>query len=392
MRRTPALLALTALAVSGALAGCDLGDEPERPPALGARADDEEAIVKLGFPSTATTNTVRIGGGDAIADAAGVASVVYPATGPATRPAAVVLVDADDWRGGIAAAVLAGEPLRAPILLSDGGDLPPVTKDTLERLQPKGGVDEARGLQVVRVGDSPPAPAGLRSRHLRGADPYAVAAEIDRFATVLRGEPSDDVVIASGERAEYAMPAAAWAARSGDAVLFAQRDSVPPATLRALRAHERPDVFVLGPETVLTKRVERQLRPLARRVRRIQGPTPVQNAIAFARYSTRGFGWGIEVPGYTFAIASTARPLDAAAAAPLGTNGVFAPLLVTDRAEVLPRSLEDYLLDVQPGYEGDPSNAVYNRVWILGDDRTISVAAQARLDQVTQLVPVRVPR
>jgi hypothetical protein len=31
---------------------------------------------------------------------------------------------------------------------------------------------------------------------------------------------------------------------------------------------------------------------------------------------------------------------------------------------------------------------VYNRVWILGDERALSSAAQGRLDEVAALVPV----
>jgi hypothetical protein len=68
---------------------------------------------------------------------------------------------------------------------------------------------------------------------------------------------------------------------------------------------------------------------------------------------------------------------------------VFAPLLVTDRSDELPRPLESYMLSVQPGYEDDPGQAVYNRVWILGDEDAVSVDAQARLDQVTELIPVQ---
>ena len=45
---------------------------------------------------------------------------------------------------------------------------------------------------------------------------------------------------------------------------------------------------------------------------------------------------------------------------------------------------------VQPGYEDDPGQAVYNRVWILGDEEALSVQAQARLDQITELIPVQV--
>jgi hypothetical protein len=68
---------------------------------------------------------------------------------------------------------------------------------------------------------------------------------------------------------------------------------------------------------------------------------------------------------------------------------VFAPLLLTDDSKQLPKPLEDYLLSVQPGYEDDPSQAVYNRAWILGDDKAISVDEQARIDATTELIPVQ---
>jgi hypothetical protein len=44
---------------------------------------------------------------------------------------------------------------------------------------------------------------------------------------------------------------------------------------------------------------------------------------------------------------------------------------------------------VQPGYEGDPRDAVYNRAWILGDDTAISVRQQAQVDTITELIPVQ---
>jgi hypothetical protein len=95
------------------------------------------------------------------------------------------------------------------------------------------------------------------------------------------------------------------------------------------------------------------------------------------------------VPGYNFTVANLSRPLDAAAAAPLATSGVFAPLLITDEAENLPKPLENYFLSVQPGYEGDPGEAVYNRAWILGDDEAVSVRQQAQIDRITELIPVQ---
>jgi hypothetical protein len=387
MRRLVPALALLAF-----LGGCSLGDEEtSRPPQLGVEAEDEEAAEKLGFPSSATRNTIRVGGSDAAADAAGVAGALYPATGTSDRPTAVGLVDQDDWQTAIAASVLAGPPIGAPLLLSDGNQLPPVTEDTLERLDPRGS-DLSEDAQVIRIGPDVARPEGYKTALIEGEDPYERAAAIDRFFSAARGRPSGDVVLYSGERAEWAMPAASWAARSGDAVLPVEADSIPRPVARALADHERPNVYLLGPERIISEQVADQLRErrLARSVNRIEGETPVESAISFARYEKGDFGWKVNIPGYNFAIASTTRPADAAAAAPLATRGVFAPLLLTDNPEALPEALESYLLSVQPGYEGDPRDAVYNRAWILGDDTAISVRQQAQIDTITELIPVQV--
>jgi hypothetical protein len=384
--RLPSLL----LACCALFAGCSIGDDDNNTPApIGVSADDEEAAADLGFPFTATKNTTRVSGGDAIADVAGVAGAVWPATSDTTRPKAVVLVDKDNWQGGVAASVFAGTGFGAPVLLSDDDNLPAVSSDTLDRLDPKG-TDVTKGAAVIRIGSRPPEPGGFKTTTIDGDDVYELAAEIDRFHAVATGEPSDDVIIASGERAEYAMPAAAMAARSGDAVLLAGRDDLPAPSVEGLKRHEKPDVFILGPDSVIGGEVERKLKPLARRIQRVQGPTPVQNAIEFARFQSGSFGWGAEVPGQNFTVASTSRPLDAAGAASLGSNGIFAPLLLTDDAETLPRSLESYLLDVQPGFEADPRLSVFNHVWIIGDEDTISVEQQGRLDEISALIPVEI--
>jgi ell wall binding domain 2 (CWB2) len=386
MRRLALAVALLAF-----LGGCSLGDDEQtRPPQLGVEAEDEEAAEKLGFPSSATRNTIRVGGSDAAADAAGVAGALFPATGTTDRPTAVALVDQDDWQSAIAASVLAGPPIGAPLLLSDGNEMPAVTEDTLERLEPRGS-DLSEDAQVIRIGPDVARPDGYKTALVEGEDPYERAAAIDRFFSAARGKPSNDVVLYSGESAEWAMPAASWAARSGDAVLPVQADSIPRPIVQALQDHERPNVYILGPERIISKQVADQLekRRLARSVNRIEGPTAVENAIAFARYEKGDFGWRVNIPGYNFALASTTRPADAAAAAPLATRGVFAPLLLTDDAERLPDALESYLLSVQPGYEEDPRDAVYNRAWILGDDTAISVRQQAQVDTITELIPVQ---
>jgi hypothetical protein len=375
---------LTGLAVLAL--GC--GEENRsRPPQLGPPSDGAEAATQLGFPSAATRNTIRVGGDDAAGDAAGVAGAAYPATNDSNRPNAVVLVTEDDWQGAVSAAVLAAKPIAAPILISTGDELPDVTSDTLERLRPRGS-DLSKDAQVIRIGDEPAKPDGFRTARIEGGDVYERAAAIDRFYSAARGGPSEDVVVTTGEQAEFAMPAAAWAARSGDSVLLVQRNRVPTPTRRALSAHGKPRIYVLGPASAISSRVIDDLRDQGE-VTRISGPTPVRNAIEFARYEDGDFGWGATVPGYNFTVAGLSRPLDAAPAATLATRGVFAPLLLTDRADRLPKPLEDYFLSVQPGYEGDPGQAVYNRVWILGDDEQVSIDQQAQIDSVAELVPVQ---
>jgi hypothetical protein len=370
-------------------AGSNNNGSPAATPVSGAKSSDSQAVQQLGFPVTATRNTTRVSGSDATADAAGVASALFPASALETRPPAVVLVDKNDWQAAVAAAALVAAPLRAPILLSDGGSLAPVTSDTLGRLKPKG-ASLARNAQAILIGDKPGPPKGLRAAAIRGADPYTLAVAIDKFSSVAKGRPSGDVIVASGERPEYSIPAAAWAARSGDAVLFTRRDSLPPQTRGALTQHQRPHIYLLGPPAAVSTAVEKQLGKYGQ-VTRIQGASPVENAIAFARYKHGAFGWGAVVPGQNLTLANVSRPGDAAAAAGLGANGVFAPLLLTDSATI-PRTLESYLLDLQPGFQGgDPSQGVYNHVWILGGADALSAASQDRVDAAAALVPVDQP-
>jgi putative cell wall-binding protein len=368
------ITAVVCLAIGGAVA------------ALMVSRREEASAGQLGFPVAATRNTTRVSGPDPVADAAGVASALFPSSSLETRPSAVVLLDKEDWQAAVSAAALVSAPMRAPILLTDGGSLPPATSETLRRLKPKG-AGLARGAQAILVGDKLGSPSGLKAVRIRGSNPYSLAAAIDHFSAVSTGQPSADVVIASGEQAAYAMPAAAWAASSGDSVLFTRRDSLPAATVGALKQRDRPRIFLLGPQSAIGTGVENELQTIGK-VKRIEGANPVDNAIAFARFKQGAFGWGAVVPGQNLTIANTSRPGDAAAAAGLATNGIFAPLVLTDNSD-LPRTLESYLLDIQPGFEGgDPSQGLYDHVWILGAPDAISKDAQAQIDAAIALVPV----
>ena len=385
-RRSLLLAAAAALAISG----CSLkNDSSGGNPSIekGVKSSNTQAASQLGFPVAATRDTTRVSGSDPVSDAAGVAAALFPSNSPETRPGAVALVDKGEWQAAIAGAVLAGDPLHAPLLLSDGGSVPGATSGTLGRLKPRGEA-LSKGAQVILVGDKPPAPSGFKSGRVHGKDPYAIAAAVDSFQTAVTGRPTADVIVASAEQPAYAMPAAPWAARSGDPVLFVSRNAVPAPTRKAIVQHSRPNIYLLGPPTVISTAVEAQLRQLGS-VTRIQSktPGPVANAVEFARFPQL---WNRRQPGaINSTVASTTRPADAAAAAALGSNGVFAPLLLMERPNTIPPPLIDFFLVLQPGYENnDPTDGLYNHVWILGSRDAVSEGAQARIDQMAKLVPV----
>jgi putative cell wall-binding protein len=385
MRRAAVVLAclLAVLAVGcGRNAAKDRGLDSQEGPSQSVKGGEEGASANLGLPYIATKNTTRIAGADPIADAAGVARAVFPAVTDDTRPNAVALIDARDWRAGIAGAVLASTPVRAAVLLSDGPELPAASEDALEALRPTGAKSPG-GAQLVRVGDVA-RPAGLRTTEIAGRDAFALARAIDAFQSAARGSPSDRVVVVSADAPAFAMPAAAWAAKAGDPILFVRRDEVPAETRAALRAHDQPHIYVLGPPSTISAATVDELKRLGT-VKRIGADDPTDNAIAFARYVDPSFGWGVVDPGHGLVFARTDRPLDAAAAAPLSVSGSYGPLLVLAAPTALDGALGQYLLDIQPGYTRDPVRGVYNHGWLIGDDRAISVATQARIDSLLEI-------
>ena len=367
MPRPGRSLAVTATLAALALAGC--GQSPGT----------------SGFPTAATKNTTRVDSRDAASVAAAVARAVYSGRSAVTRPRVVVLVDRSDWRAATAAALLMSAPLRAPVLLSDGAELPDVTRDALEKLAPLGARQQGR-IQVVRVGRAP-APEGLRSKQLVADGAEALAGKIDAFHAAANNRTSERVVVVSSERPEFALPAAAWAAKSGDPVFFVKRRTLPNETRLAIAKHQQPRIYVLGPPSVIDERVLDQLRRLGT-VTRIAGPSAVSNAIAFAKFSDGAFGWGIVDPGHGLVFANPRHPVLAAVAAPLSASGKYGPLLMLDDRGELPRVLERYLFGIQPGYEGDPVRGVYNHAWLIGDSSAIPLDAQSRIDALLEIVPV----
>jgi hypothetical protein len=353
-------------------------------PATGAAAS--QTSEALGYPAFATGNTTRVGGSDPATNAAGVALAVFPSTAPAQRPAAVTLVGEDDWAGAVAASVLMSAPVRAPILISGPDQLPDPTAEALAALDPQGDKSTG-GATAFAIGDLA-MPDGGKTRIVKAGDAATTAAAISELRDGLFGSAPAHILVVPSNQPEFAMPAAAWAARSGDPVLYAEGDLLPEATLAVLKRHKKAPVYVLGPPSAISSKALRAIAKIAASVHRVSGEDPVANAIAFARYADGGFGWNVNDPGHGFVLARADAPLDAAAAAPLSASGTWGPLLLTDSATTLPSQLREYFLDVKPGYTTNPTRAFYNHVWVIGDQEAIDVNQQAEVNELTELAKI----
>jgi hypothetical protein len=364
------------------------GGSDKGQPVLGSSGDEKQAdngTPPLGFPIFATKNTTRVAGADPIADAAGVARAVYPARTDESSPRAMVIVDQGDWRAAISAAQLMSRPLQAPILFSDGGDMPAASAEALQELAPSG-AKEIDDAQVIRIGNAAK-PDNRRIEEVPGASSASLAQGIDKLQAKAAGSPSQAVLIAPADSPEFAMPAAGWAARSGDPVLWTLKDSLPSETRAAIKAHPKARIYVLGPPDAISDKVFRELSKLGR-TKRIAGADPVSNAIAFARYTDGRFGWGVVDPGHGLVFANASRTLDAAAGSALSGSGQYGPLLLLTEADSMPQELQDFLLDIQPGYDKDPVRGVYNHGWLMGDETAISGDVQSRIDALLEIQPV----
>jgi hypothetical protein len=352
-------------------------------PAEPAATQSTEA---LGYPSFATGNTTRVGGSDPATNAAGVALAVFPSTNAAQQPAAVTLVGEDDWAGAIAAAVLMSAPVRAPILISSADGLPDPTAEALDALNPQGD-GATKGATAFAIGDVA-TPDGAQAMTVKTGNAAATAAAIAELRDRLFGSAPAHILIAPSDRPELAMPAAAWAARSGDPVLFAAGDVLPEATLAVLQRHKKAPVYVLGSSSAISSKALASIAKVSERVKRVAGKDAVTNAIAFARYGDGDFGWNVNDPGHGFVLVREDSPLDAAAAAPLSASGTWGPLLLTDSATTLPAALREYFLDVKPGYTTNPTRAFYNHVWVIGDQEAIDVNQQAEVNELAELAKI----
>ena len=397
----PYLRLLAVLALGGTLGGCGkAGTAQITGPPGAAPAPAASAVV-----SVATKNTTRLAGRDPASTAAAVALAVYPGLTPATRPAAVVLVNERDWPASLVASALASAPLGAPLLYADGDSLPADSARALRAMRPIGAAS-LQGAQVIRIATAAPVPDGYRAQSVPRvgvASPEGtaeLAGAVQRLlATAAKGNPGEVIALATNAPQALQMPATALAAESGAPILTLTTTGVPASTASTLEGLRRPAIYVVGAGALSS----RALTELARygRVKSVAGGAgggsshagenlnPVQNAISVSRFADGAFGWGIHEAGHGLVFANMADPLYAPAAAPLSSHGDYGPLLLLESSASLPPPLAEYLSDIEPGYTNAirPVREVYNHGWLLGDERSISAVAQAEVDALLEIAP-----
>lgn len=380
------------LAATAAVSGCELGDNQSLTGLTSGSSSDDFARG-TGSPALATKNTVRIPGEDAAANAAGAALTVFPSNNSFTRPQIVTVAGADDWRAAIAMSVLSARPVKSAMLLSSADKLPDITESAYSALNPTGLTIPGQTLKPKAiVAGNLKLPDNTPRVNLVNSGYEALSLAVDGlWTTISGGKPSREVIVTTADPAfkRYALPAGPLAANTGSPVFFTENDAVPLATLRAIEKHEKPAIYVVGPPQAVSDGVLKRLRRYGT-VRRIGGPDPADNAVQVAAFSdpATGWGWGITDVGHGMVIINSKNEMNVAGATTLSAGAAYGPLLLNSRPDVIDRSLREYLLDIQPGYYDDPADSLYNRAWLLGDEKQISPGLQATLDGLLTVVQI----
>ena len=374
--------------------GCSLGDDAVEAAAgrpIWAPTRGTSRRNELGFPARATRNTVRVDGADPAADAAGVASALFPATGSSDRPTAVALVDSGDWQTAVAAGGAGGAADRRPAAhlgrrRAAGGHEPgarPPPAQGLRPVQGRPGDPHRRGRR---------APGGLQDR--RGEGRRRVRA-LGRHRPLHLGGARAPVgqrrpLLERVRRVGAAGSRVGGALRRRRAAGQGRRDPpADPARARQPRAPERVPARPRPGDLEGGRAAAAQGPPGGLGATGSPAPRPWRT-----RSPSRATAGAASAGAWSCPATTSRSPTPSARSTPPRPRR--SPPAACSRRCCSPttrtssrRPLENYLLSVQPGYEDDPGQAVYNRAWILGDDSAISVPEQAQVDSLTELIPVQ---
>ncbi|QED49416.1 cell wall-binding repeat-containing protein [Cytobacillus dafuensis] len=348
-----------------------------------------EEITQNASNVFSTKNVTRLDSKNLIDAAVSVSKTIWPATQDDNKPGTVLLVPADNWQYALAATDLIHHPNNGPVLFYEDGDIPEETMKELKRLSPVGNDD---GTEVMVIGDADQKIIDLLKDYsieqITGDDSAEFAKNVDlTYAEVAGDIPQSVIIVSSEEEAKlYSLLAANWIAHMPEPVLYVTKDSIPDATVDALKLrNNRANIYILGPDTAVTSDIENKLQEFGS-VTRIQGKDPVETSIAFAKFKDEKtkFGWGLTEPGYGLEFISTENAEFAIAGAPFAHLGKHAPLIWLDKGE-LSAETHEFLAQLQPTFKDDPTVGPYNHAFILGSSDAISMKTQGMIDQMLEI-------
>jgi hypothetical protein len=365
-----------AAAAVTAVCGCATsGGEGPRPPDRAAVPAQAEPPAEFG------RNVVRVGGRSPADVTAAALLGAYGSAG--IRPDGWVMAQREAWAEQVVAAQFAAPPVDAAVMPVEADRLTLAASDAIERIV-LNGFSSGKGLEAIVLGDggndlfADISSGGLEVSQLAADSSAQLSFDAVPFRGGFAGEHSTSVVVVAAKARDYALPAAAWSAYSGDTVAFVDRDEVPVATRELLEQRakltlEKPSIYVVGPVTVVSDDVERTLRRYGT-VERIAGRDAVETAVEFARYRDprTGFGWGLETGPASVVLMNLRHADDLPAALALAAHGPRAPLLLTEDPDRLPRAVEAYLRTVRTDVPG--------QAFALGDSDRFSTGLLRRVD------------
>ncbi|MEA2134586.1 MAG: hypothetical protein QOC68_2495 [Solirubrobacteraceae bacterium] len=379
-------------------------------------------------PTIGTKSTQRLYGADPFQAAVSVTQHVWTAALPENapnennddpdRPWGLTLVTPDDPLTAITAVPLLHFPDDAPILYVTKNGIPDVTANEIKRLGDTG-MSRYHNVDAFLVGAAANAGVerdlkamGLKYAAVTAPNVPALANTVDRLYGSIEnpdtGVPNMDngaqnVMVGSLQSYRYLLPATHWVAHMASGLLWVNTNSVPKATIEALkRRNGQARIYLFGGPQQISGAVAKQLSKYGAVMRvtnddivAFNAPptnTPVDTSIAFAKMWDSGgeVGWKITGPGHGFTLVHENDWQSAVASAPLSHLGFHAPLLMTDDSGRLPPQLDAYFKSVAPTYLTSPADGPYNMTYVIGSWNQITWPVQAHVDYVSEMTNRRV--
>ncbi|WP_436909143.1 cell wall-binding repeat-containing protein [Halosimplex marinum] len=372
--------------------------------ALGAQEDDSDqqtGPASAEFDEwTATTMTTRLAGANRYETAAAFCQNVYTAVNEHTRPGAVILVNDEVLEAALPGVGLIHHPIDGAVLLTRPDELPEATRAEIERAHPEGvGMDD--NVQVYLIGGERYVGASVREevesmgmnvRRIPGSDPVSVAANVDQYVSSMHGNHEDEVLVASRDAPERAVPVQSWNAHAGDGFLWVDADGVPEETAEQLEArYDHAYMYLLGDEGAIGAGVARDLGEFGHVTRVPDAGDPYSISAAWAGFKdigrnqgwwfgewARSVGWGLAEPGHNVIVANVDDWQTALPASVESHRGKHGPMLAVREGEV-PTPVANYLRKFFQPTEAAPYDRKYNHGWIVGPPDSVSRGVQAEI-------------